>query len=559
MPASAHSDSNTAGAADKSQQHHRLPSHAKVGASSAARVQKLIPDSDSDDDRKPLFPIPTTDARTKAKKPARASTPEVLELSSGSDDDDNVTAQLVAVRAQQDAADAKRAERKARADAARELIVAAVPDADEVFLAKAFARCGHDANKTVDDVLGTNYPLRGGGWNFGKAPQQRRDQRGVLESDQDDDDSDSELEVTAPAKGKQRKAAPLEAPAKDKRKNKDDAVVAKKVKGKKRVRPQSDESEVDQLASDSDTDAARSSDDGDDEPAIVYTKDDALDEETYWLDPQQHKAGGDSYRKAALKQLFRDYETVTQGQIRKLFDKYHELYAPAWMALWRKKKADDLVELRGSARDADYIHLPNGRVKKRDPGPRSKFLDREIAWLEKYVAVGGCKRKMARDEPNLDQANDSDEPRQKKKETKEQRRARTSAASGSGSGQHKAKSAAKVQLKPKASSSGMHQKKKQRGPFSGSDESETGGYDDVELDAAARRAECLGSDDGHDGDRNSAGWGPEGAAGTFNKRRRNGGAFGRRFGGGGAGASGAYGVKEEEVEPFSGAGFRLGD
>ncbi|GAA5898301.1 hypothetical protein JCM8208_006937 [Rhodotorula glutinis] len=565
MPVSKDADRNSAGEGGDQPQHRRLPSHAKPGASSSsnARVQKLVPDSD-DDDHKPLFLDSSNDAPSnhasakgaKKQHKARAPTPEVLELSSGSDSE--ATAQCAAIRAQQDAADAKRLERKQRADAARELIVAAVPDAAESFLAKTFARCGHDASKTVDEVLGTNYPLRTGGWKYGKPPSRR--EQGV-ESDQDD----SELEISA-APAKKRKAVPVQSANQQKKKqHKDQAVVADKGKGKKkRVRPQSDESEVDQLASD-ESDNERSDDEGDDdEEAVVYTKGEALEEEAYWLDPSAHKAGGDTYRKAALFQLvYYDYDMATEAQIRKLWDRYHQLYAPTWMALYRKKKADDLVELRGLPRDALYIHLPDGKLKKRVPGPKSKFLDREIAWLEKYVEVGGCKRKMALEEPDLVHDHDSDEARPKKKETKEQRRARTSAASGSG---HKAKGAAKVQLKPKAStsssSSSKHQQKKkkkqQRAPRSESDESENGGYDDVDLDAAARYDECIGSDGGGGG-RNSAGWGPEGAKGTFNQRRRNGGAFGRRFGGGGAGASGAYGVKEEEVEAFSGAGFRLGD
>ncbi|GAA5925685.1 hypothetical protein JCM3775_001472 [Rhodotorula graminis] len=519
MPASANAHRDPAEGGDKAQQQHRRhAAHANASSSSSAlRVQKLVPDSD-DDDRKPLFPVPSTNARasTNAKaKTARASTPEVLELSSGSDSE--LDAQVAAIQAQQDAADAKRAERKQRSNAARELIVAAVPDADEAFLAKAFSRSGHDANKTVDTVLGTNYPLRTGGWKFGKPL--RRERVGV-ESDQDDDDDDSELEVTAPAK--KRKVAPAVVADKKKRQSADKG--ADKAKGKKRARPQSDESEVDQLASD-ESDVGRSEDDAENEDAIVYTKAEAIDEETYWLDPSAHKAGGDSYRKAAFKQLvYYDYDQATEAQIRKVFEKVGQLYAPAWMALYRKKQLDDLVELRGPARDPLYIHCPDGKVKKRDPGPKSKFLEREMAWLEKYIEVGGCKRKMARDEPDMT---------------------------------YDAKGAAKVQLKPKASTSSsssssnhLHQKKKKRAPRA--DSVDSGDQDDDdELD------ELLGS--GSD-DCNSAGWGPEGAAGTFNKRRRNGGAFGRRFGGGGgAGASGAYGVKEEEVEPFSGAGFRLGD
>jgi len=540
-----------------------------------------------------------------------------------------VTARFAAARAQQDAAETKRAERKARADAARALIVAAVPDADEVFLAKTFARCGHDANKTVDDVLGTNYPLRGGGWKLGKPP--RRDQ-GRVESDQDDDESESELEVV-PAKKRK--------PAAAKKKKKDD-VGAQKGKGKKRVRPQSDESEVDQLASDeSDDAAARSGDDGaDDEDAIVYTKDDALEEEVYWLDPAQHKAGGDSYRKAACVLLSLSSSpcpsllpsvSLALSAARTDHTERALTLGPPLLRLARPQAQAALPRLRDGDAGPDPqavrqvppavcadvdgavpqeegrrprraarhgarlgVHPPAQRHRQEArsgsdeqvPRPRDRVA-RQVRRRRRVQAQDGARRARPRpgrasllplslslslfastsprpprhlaDSCHLPLSrpqNDSDEPRQKKKESKEQRRARTSAASGSGSGSgHKAK----VQLKPKASTSSSsgkrRQKKKQRAD---SDDGDDDDEDEDELDAAARRAECLGSDDGGD-ERNSAGWGPEGEAGTFNKRRRNGGVYGRRFGGGRAGASGAYGVKEEEVEPFSGAGFRLGD
>ncbi|BGP38546.1 hypothetical protein JCM10450v2_002495 [Rhodotorula kratochvilovae] len=287
-----------------------------------------------------------------------------------------------------------------------------------------------------------------------------------------------------------------------------------------------DEDEVDELASDED--AA-----GEGEDEIVYTYDEAVDEEDYWLDVDQHAPGGNSYQKAALIQLFRDYDNITEAHIRKLFEQFEMLYAPAWFALYRLKKQGVLVELRGGPRDMDYIRSADGKVRKRDEGPQSKLLLREIAWLDAYVNGGGCKREAARNAPKEQQA---DPPRKKKKETKDERRARTQAKAGGASGSGAKKKAATA---PKALPQKKQKKKKARAATP-TDEEDDEGY------GSEGMGECEAM---------ARGWGPDEA--TFNKpqkkRHRGGTAYEGKFGGG------VWGVKEEGEEAFSGLGFRLGD
>lgn len=266
---------------------------------SSSSLRKLVPESD-EEELKPL--IVTSPNKSKPRQRA-ATTPEVLELSSG--DDSDVTAELIALREQQQARDVKLAAARERAKAARKLILEAVPDAELAFLQKTYAQCGGDANRCVEVVLNTNYPLRGGGWKHGRAP--RADEAGSG----DEDDGRRERE----GKDKKRKAGPSAPKDKGKQvklkvakggdKDKDKVKPKAAPQGKMRAAPSDEEEdEVDQLASDTDDedgDDDASGDEGKDE--VVYSEADALEEEEWWLSLTEHPPGGDRYEKAACVSL----------------------------------------------------------------------------------------------------------------------------------------------------------------------------------------------------------------------------------------------------------------
>ncbi|GAA6050773.1 hypothetical protein JCM3770_001638 [Rhodotorula araucariae] len=433
---------------------------------------------------------------------AHARTCEVIELSSGSDAEADTAA--AAATAQRDGA-----------HAALTQIRALVPDVDPQFLLRTWVRCGRVPEQCVDALLGENYPLRGGGWKLGRVPRE-------------DADGEAESEVEARTQGKKRQAG-----------RGSDGGEEKKAKGKgkgkvRARRPQSDD-ETDELADDeNEVDELASDDDapGEDDDEVVYTFEEAVDEEDYWLDVEQHAPGGNNYHKAALLQLFRDYDNITEAHIRKLFDHNEMLYVPTWFALHRLKKQGVLVELRGGPRDMEHVRTSDGKIRKRDEGPQSKLLHQEYAWLVAYVEGGGCKRQAARAAPNERQARPP--LKKKKEETKEERRARTKttkvSAAGLGSGARAKKAAPKAAPQKKAEEK---QKRKQKA-----------------------RAATPSDDDGASCAEMADGWGADGARfnqpQTQRKGRRSGTAYLGKVDGG-------PWVKDEDVDAFSGPGFRLGD
>ncbi|BGP14505.1 hypothetical protein JCM10213_003091 [Rhodosporidiobolus nylandii] len=225
-----------------------------------------------------------------------------------------------------------------------------VPDVDPFHLVKLYKDHNRNGDMVVNELLSNNYPLRGGGWKYGYSPEEKA--------------------------AEQARVAQLAA-AKEKK---------KKAKRSRSSSPDDDE-EVDQLASDSE--AQDESDSDDDEPARTFTKKEAMDEFAHWANADERQPGSDDYKKAALDQLYRDFNEYAEMQIRATFEKT-DLYAPSWFELARLKKEQTLVKLKGRPRDMDApIKLADGKTKARPEVPASRMLKEEVCWIAAYIEFGG--------------------------------------------------------------------------------------------------------------------------------------------------------------------------
>ncbi|GAA6003202.1 uncharacterized protein JCM10292_002917 [Rhodotorula paludigena] len=395
------------------------------------------------------------------------------------------------------------------------------PDIDPQYLVALFHERERNQEVVADELMRTNYRLRGGGWKFGRAPTPEQEEQGEEEDELD------ELE---------REYARTTAQQAVEAGNKDKSGKAKARKAPSPSPEEEDEDEEDQLAS------GAEDEDADGDPRFTYTAEEALDDEEYWLDPEGRKPGGEKYHKAALEQLFRDYDEYTESHLRQLFDQAEMLYAPAWFASLALKKQSQLVKLRGNRRDMEHVRDKDGKLKERKSAESSRLLEQEVAWLEAYLAGGNTKRGLqviadrhSRDPPA--------HKKQKHKESKEQRLARTHGdAGGSGAGKKQPKAAPKKGGAKKAPA----KRARQDTDDDDNDDDPDDFYDAV---AEAHRVE-MAADPGR---------GPNGA--IFNKasssrgrKRSQSAACQGKYGGG------AWSVKQEPgVEAFSGQGFRLGD
>ncbi|BGP23433.1 splicing coactivator [Rhodotorula toruloides] len=431
-------------------------------------------DSCSEFDVKPVVPkagLSSSEDKGKGKAPCASSSKdiEVLELPSGAESENN---------SQQ-----KRKKSKLERDLSR--IRAVVPDAHSSWLIKLYRDPSfeRDPNRIVEELLTSNYPLRDGGWKYSRDEGEKGKQEGGKSSK-----NKSEVE-----KANAKKAEVEE-------------------KGKRKQRGSEDEDEeVDQL----DEDEEQAADDEDEDEAKEYTMEEAIAEAEYWLGNVNRKFGDDAYRKAALLQLFRDYNAYAENHIRNRFesDKCGQLYSPTWMELYRLKKAGDLLPLKNGPRDMDKPYKAvGGKEKMRKEAPRNKLLKEEIDWLEAYVVHNGCKLEANRKEARPDMIAERPSPKKRtKKESPDERRTRTK-------GKNK-----------KAASS----------------------REDEEDDLAHDCDDCCTCDgargrNGHP--TNSPGWGPAYTPPSSRKsgKKRGGSAYKGQFGGG------VWMTQEDDVKPFQG-------
>ncbi|GJN87339.1 hypothetical protein Rhopal_000288-T1 [Rhodotorula paludigena] len=401
------------------------------------------------------------------------------------------------------------------------------PDIDPQYLVTLFHKRERNQEVVADELMRTNYRLRGGEWKFGRAPTPEQEEHG-----EEEDELDALEQEYARTKAQQGVEA---------EKGKTGKAKARKAPSPS-PSPEEDEDEEDQLAS------GAEEEDQDGGPSFAYTAQEALDDEEYWLDPEGRKPGGEKYHKAALEQLFRDYDEYTESHLRQLFDQAEMLYAPAWFASLALKKQNQLVKLRGNRRDMEHVRDKDGKLKERKSVESSRLLEQEVAWLEAYLAGGNTKRglKIIADRHSRDPPTHK---KQKKKESKEQRLARTHGdAGGSGAG----KKQPKAPPKKGGATNAPVKRARQDTDDDDDDDDPDDFYPDDFYDgvAVAHRAEMAAD----------PGWGPDGA--TYNKasssrgrKRRLSTAYQGKYGGGGA-----WSVKQEpDVEAFSGQGFRLGD
>ncbi|BGO90258.1 hypothetical protein NBRC10512_004779 [Rhodotorula toruloides] len=433
-------------------------------------------DSDSELDVKPVVPkVGPSSSKDKGKGKGKAPRAEVIELSSGSESEDS--------------SQKEREQSKLERDLSR--VRAVVPDAHSKWLIKLYRdpRFECDPNRIVEELLTSNYPLRNGGWKHPREETER---------------------------GQQKKGNG-ESPTKKKQAGSD----KDKGKNKRTHRDSEDEDEeVDQL----DSDEEQAADDEDEDDAKEYTREEAVQEAKYWLGNVNRKFGDDAYRKAALLQLFRDYNAYAENHIRNRFesDKCGQLYAPTWMELYRLKKAGDLLPLKNGPRDMDKPYTTaDGKKVMRKEAPKSKLLQDEITWLQAYVNYGGCKLEANRKKPRPDMvAPERPSPKKrKKKESPDERRART--------------------------------KGKNKKAASSNDEEE----EELEHDCHDCRT-CDDSSRGRNGHpANSPGWGPAYTSPSSKKggKKRKSSAYKGKFGGG------VWVKQEDDIKPFQGQGHRLAD
>ncbi|POY72422.1 hypothetical protein BMF94_4248 [Rhodotorula taiwanensis] len=343
-------------------------------------------------------------------KPFGADKVEVMELSSGSEDE-----AVVAKR---------QAEEESRKEQRRERYLAvrnAVPEVDPRVVMSMFTDPSYGGNPDliVGTLLETNYRLKDGGWKYGYDPKSvlSDDDNGGRRNGNQDELVSTPERAGAASGGAARKP-----------------MVQKRV----RVEPSEDEAEdddeVDQLASDDDH--HRQAQDSVEEDDI--TKEQAFERAGYWLDVEERGPMDGTYQKAALNQLFRDYAEYAENHIRDRFESElcGKLYAPTWFELHRLHKSHQLLKLKSGPRDMDApIQLPDGTKRARKEIKPSRVLKKEKRWLEAYLDYGGRGLKVKKSP----QAS----PVKRKKETAEQRRARLSKNKAQSQSKPKKKDAAR--------------------------------------------------------------------------------------------------------------------
>jgi hypothetical protein len=236
-------------------------------------------------------PGPPTPGPSKLRKP-RASL--AIELSSGSDDDDDDE------RAARLAANEKA--RAAERFKDRNRVKAAIPDVDPHVILEMFRNPEYhqDPDLIASAILESNYRLRDGGWKWGYDPevgpsgddlasgsgerdlQKKKVRRAENDSDTDSDSADDRRASSHKAEKAARKSAKQK---RARQRSSDDEE-------------QDDDEEVDQLASDNDG-AGSGQDDAEEEEEEDLTREEVMEQEGYWLDPEERDPPEDSYRKAA--------------------------------------------------------------------------------------------------------------------------------------------------------------------------------------------------------------------------------------------------------------------
>ncbi|GAA6011318.1 hypothetical protein JCM10207_008297 [Rhodosporidiobolus poonsookiae] len=482
-------------------------------------------DASADEDVKPIVsrspsPAQTDDKKDKGKE---KDAPAIIDLC---DESDGETPPPPGPKAKQ---------RPSPTQLALSNIRAAVPDVDPKYLVATYKRMSGDADATVNRLFGENYPLRGGGWKWnveGEGSGSEGSEEEVFEV-VGVKKKGKGGEAKEKDKGKAKKKA---APAKGKAKKEKKKVIKSKGKGKKRKAPEwssdeEDDSEVDQLASDTEDQGNNSDDEAEEEERTPLTKKEALEQAPFWLDVEERKTGSDDYQKAALDQLYRDFAHVAELQIRSEFesDKNLYFYAPTWFSLRRIKRMGVLLKLKSGPRDLDKpIKTADGKEKARKEVPKSTLLEKEIDWLLAYMNAGG---KKIQDEADAEMAaaSDRDDDDKRKGNGKKKK------DPASPPRKKQAKPAAAAPKAKPALARKVNKKRQQLARHFFGDDADP---DDCEIGAALAdlEAEMDGWDD---------------AAGNgWNEMPRRGGGGG--YGGGG------WGVKQE-AEPFSGVGRRLGN
>lgn len=233
-------------------------------------------------------PGPPTPGPSKLRKP-RASL--AIELSSGSDDDDERAARLAANEK------ARAAERFKD----RNRVKAAIPDVDPHVILEMFRNPEYhqDPDLIASAILESNYRLRDGGWKWGYDPEvgpsgddlasgsgERDLQKKVRRAENDSDTDSDSADARRASSHKAEKAARKSAKQKRARQRSSDDEE------------QDDDEEVDQLASDNDG-AGSGQDDAEEEEEEDLTREEVMEQEGYWLDPEERDPPEDSYRKAA--------------------------------------------------------------------------------------------------------------------------------------------------------------------------------------------------------------------------------------------------------------------
>ncbi|GAA6037233.1 hypothetical protein JCM8097_008634 [Rhodosporidiobolus ruineniae] len=359
---------------------------AQAGSSSKSlfRSSPALVLSDDEDiksfllDKSPAPPTPKpTPAKSKGKKKVIV---EELTLSSGSDTDADARFSASALKAT--------STHQSETHAILSSIRAVVPDVDPHWLVETYKARGGNADVVVEEFTreGANYPLRkesGGGWKLGHSPERRKKKaRTPEESEEEEEEDELDDDDEEEEEPRRKKKSPAKA-----KKAKTPSPVKK---GKKRaVQVESsddedadDEEEVDQLASDDEAEEEE-----EEEELPLLSKEEAMDDRDLWLDVETRKPGGDTYKKAALDQLYWDYNRYVETHIRQIFesDKCSDLYAPAWFELDRLAKDGVLNKRRSGPRDMTKpIRGVDGKEHARPEVPPSKLLNKEKHWLKSY-------------------------------------------------------------------------------------------------------------------------------------------------------------------------------
>ncbi|GAA5834094.1 hypothetical protein JCM11251_003616 [Rhodosporidiobolus azoricus] len=248
-------------------------------------------------------------------------------------------------------------------------------------LAKQPRHMEGDPNAIANELFASNYPLRGGGYKYGDpdegAASKGRGRSNIMEDEKEVEEEEEEMEREK-VESRKRSAGKKEGEGKAK-------ALERSVKGKKRVASSGDEDEdeeeVDQLAS---TDEAE---EGEEDEVPLLSKDEAFRLKVAYLDAEGRKAGSEDYRKAALTQLSRDFNTFSMSHLKQIFmsDQCLELYAPTWAECCSLKR-QGLLNRITTARDMDKpIRGADGKEHPRAEVPKSKMLAKEVHWLESYI------------------------------------------------------------------------------------------------------------------------------------------------------------------------------